>query len=316
MLVAVVHHVVCDGHGFHILLRDLEALYRYRLGDSKPLRPLQHPAGAVWWSRRWNEHATSADAQPELDYWRSLGRPPPRPLFLEEPQAAPVMHTMRLVFDYDAFDELPEVGRRFGASFVELVLASLALAHHDVTNASRTLVAVHHHGRERRLAGVGCADMVGWLSFAVPTLVEIVPNQELASLARVSEAIRAMPNSGSSGQLLMYIDANPALRRALRDLWEQATFALNLVAMPERPIAESAGWSIVSGLEKPSPFRGPPLRVEISGDNTRDGFSFSWTWNGAIWSSDAVRHAGRRFAALLQTYLSRGGIVSDVAIDL
>ena len=72
LFVAVMHHIVSDGWSMGVLVTELAALYRARLGGADaalstlPVLPIQYADFAAW-QRRWLSGAVMAR---QLDYWR------------------------------------------------------------------------------------------------------------------------------------------------------------------------------------------------------------------------------------------------------
>ncbi|HVG20594.1 MAG TPA: amino acid adenylation domain-containing protein, partial [Blastocatellia bacterium] len=134
MLVAALHHIVCDGWSIGVFARELAALYEaFLYGKDPPLAPLavQYGDFSLWQRQHFSEERLEAD----LAYWADrLGDSPP-PLELPSTSPRPAVQTYLGARQYvsvpDAcLESLRRLSREEGVTiFIILVAALDALLH-------------------------------------------------------------------------------------------------------------------------------------------------------------------------------------------
>jgi len=134
VLLHVEHHLVHDGWGFNVLVRELQALYAAELEDRPsplPEPPLQFADFALW-QRSWME---GPEAQRQLAYWKEklAGSPSEIALPFDRPRGA--VQTFRgaaprLELDPSLCASLRELSRQQGVTLFMTMLAAFATVLH------------------------------------------------------------------------------------------------------------------------------------------------------------------------------------------
>jgi amino acid adenylation domain-containing protein len=175
-LVLTIHHTVCDGVSFDILLGDVARRYR-----GEPVAPAVPYRGYVHELRRrqerpeWTEHER---------YWldRFAGGVPVLRLPTDRPRPASVTyHGDRLVFtlDRDLTARIGEVGRAVGSTPFALLLAAYSALLHRLSGQDDVVVGVPVALRDFP----GADRVVGNCSTVVPVRSSLHPGTTLASFA-------------------------------------------------------------------------------------------------------------------------------------
>ncbi|MET7394187.1 amino acid adenylation domain-containing protein [Dactylosporangium sp. NPDC005572] len=145
VFVLTVHHVVADGWGLQVLVRDFAALYQARcLNTASPLPPLdvQYADWSAWQRARVEQ----GDYQSQLDFWcATLADPAP---LLEFPAQRPRPATMssqgltiRRVIGSDLVNDVRRIGRAHNATLFMTLLAAFNTQLHRYSGARDITVA-------------------------------------------------------------------------------------------------------------------------------------------------------------------------------
>jgi amino acid adenylation domain-containing protein len=187
LLLVTVHHVVSDGTGVTILLRELVTLYpAYLAGEPSPLP--DPPVGYLAAANRRSERLAGRLAD-GLAYWtdRLAGAPPLLELPLDRPR--PLVQRFRggsvpVELPRELTDAVREFSRREGVTVYMTFLAALQLLLHRYTGQQDILVGSQMTGRTRR----ELRDMVAYLVNTIVLRTEVEPELTVRQLlARARE---------------------------------------------------------------------------------------------------------------------------------
>ncbi|MGW0118808.1 amino acid adenylation domain-containing protein [Streptomyces sp. NPDC003327] len=167
VFVLAVHHVVADGWGLQIVVRDFAALYQARRrGAASPLPELE--VQYADWSGWQRDRVEGGDYRGQLDFWcETLARPAPLIEFPgQRPRPAAMTNrglTVRRVIDGDLVNGVRHVGREHNATLFMTLLAAFNSQLHRYSGAADIAVATPVSTRS-----VEIEDVVG---FFVNTIV-------------------------------------------------------------------------------------------------------------------------------------------------
>ncbi|MGW3126812.1 amino acid adenylation domain-containing protein [Streptomyces sp. NPDC001123] len=167
VFVLAVHHVVADGWGLQIVVRDFAALYRARRqGTASPLPELE--VQYADWSSWQRDRVEGGDYQGQLDFWcETLAQPAPLLEFpAQRPRPAAMSSrgvTVRRVIDGELVGGVRHVGREHNATLFMTLLAAFNAQLHRYSGAADIAVATPVSTRS-----VEIEDVVG---FFVNTIV-------------------------------------------------------------------------------------------------------------------------------------------------
>ncbi|HSF41831.1 MAG TPA: MupA/Atu3671 family FMN-dependent luciferase-like monooxygenase [Thermoanaerobaculia bacterium] len=162
------HHSVCDGWSFDVLVRELAALYRaFSAGRPSPLPdlPIQY-ADFAQWQRQWLQGEVF-DSQ--LAWWRhQLGEKPPV-LDLPTDRPRPPVQSARganapFSLPPELAAGLQELARRSGSTLFTVLLAAFQVLLHRWSGQERVSVGTPVAGRSR-------VEVEGLIGFFINTLV-------------------------------------------------------------------------------------------------------------------------------------------------
>ncbi|MFD3531004.1 amino acid adenylation domain-containing protein [Streptomyces sp. NPDC058664] len=145
VFVLTVHHVVADGWGLQILVRDFAALYQARRqGTASPLPELD--VQYADWSSWQRDRVEGGDHRAQLDFWcETLAKPAPLLEFpAQRPRPAAMTNrglTVRRVIDAELVGEVRHVGREHNATLFMTLLAAFNCQLHRYSGAADIAVA-------------------------------------------------------------------------------------------------------------------------------------------------------------------------------
>ncbi|GAB1327029.1 hypothetical protein ACE1SV_13680 [Streptomyces sennicomposti] len=219
-LLFLVHHLAVDGVSWRVLREDLkEAWTALTEGREPALAPVR--TSFRRWSAELAREALAERRTAELPLWRSV-LATEDPLLADRPldPAVDVVGTARsltLSLPHDVCEPLlGTVPALFNAGVEEVLLTALGSAvarwrrERGRGAGSAVLVGLEGHGREEIVPGVDLSRTVGWFTSLYPVAVDPGPEDgdAGASLKRVKEQLRAVPDKGIGYGLLRHL--NPA----------------------------------------------------------------------------------------------------------
>ncbi|MEV7130823.1 amino acid adenylation domain-containing protein [Streptomyces sp. NPDC093260] len=316
-LALVVHHLAVDGVSWRILLPDLEAAFT-ALDAGGPVR--LEPVGTSFrrWSAELAREALAERRTAELPLWRSV-------LATEDPLLADrrtdperdvlgVARQLTATLPAEATARLlGTVPALFNAGVEEVLLTALGSAvarwrrERGRGAGSAVLVGLEGHGREEIVPGVDLSRTVGWFTSLYPVAVDPGPEDgdAGASLKRVKEQLRAVPDKGIGYGLLRHL--NPATGPELAALPEPQigfnylgrmgaadaadTAAAETVRVRDLTGAGDAGMPLAYTLELNAAAVDHPGGVRLTA---------SWTWSGPLLAEEEVRAVARLWFEALQ----------------
>ncbi|MGV9559912.1 amino acid adenylation domain-containing protein [Streptomyces sp. NPDC003522] len=316
-LVLTLHHLVCDGVSWRILLDDLERAHRAAVADT-PARLEPVGTSVRHWAGLLAEEAASGRRAAEGESWRrTLSAPDPllaaRPLDPARDTHA-TARTLRRTLDTEATRAvLTEVPAAFHAEINDVLVTAYALAVADWRRRTRddagtVLIEMEGHGREEIADGVDLGRTVGWFTTTYPLRVDLgAPDwAEVWAggpsagrvLKQVKEQLRAVPDHGVGFGVLRRIAALPGLER---------TPQLGFNYLGRLPAPRDADWATTEESALVAAGADPGLALpHVLGLNalTEDGpdgprLTAVWTWPGGLLDeADAADVAEGWFRAL------------------
>jgi amino acid adenylation domain-containing protein/non-ribosomal peptide synthase protein (TIGR01720 family) len=203
LLLIVAHHLVMDGVSWRILLEDLDAACgRARL----PAKTSSFKR----WSEGLYEHAQTAEARGEIDYWLGSRRGEPACLPFDHVIGENDLTSWRSVKitlnETETRALLVELPRLHKLRTDEILLAALARTLCAWTGRQRLSIDLEGHGREDIIDMVDVSRTIGWFTSMYPVGIDLTdPGDTAGSLREVKEQLRRIPNRGIGYGLLRYL---------------------------------------------------------------------------------------------------------------
>ena len=218
-LLLVIHHLVVDGVSWRILLEDLQSTYQ-QLAQGAPVTLPAKTSATRAWAARLQTYAHSPELQHELAWWQTQLQGSPVGLPGADPQASlsnqlalsvsthlDATYTRRLLHDAPS---------AYRTQINDLLLTALARVITRWSGEASTLIRLEGHGREDLFDDIDLTRTVGWFTSLYP--MQLTPADSLAaSLKRIKEQLRAVPDKGLGFGALRYL-GNAATQQALAAL--------------------------------------------------------------------------------------------------
>ncbi|MEU0115570.1 amino acid adenylation domain-containing protein [Streptomyces bobili] len=316
-LVLTLHHLVCDGVSWRILLDDLARAHEAAVaGVPAELEPVG--TSVRHWAGLLAEEAASERRAAEGEWWRrTLATPDPalggRPLDPARDTHA-TARTLRRTLDTGTTRAvLTEVPAAFHAEINDVLVTAYALAVADWRRRTRddaaaVLIEMEGHGREEIADGIDLGRTVGWFTTTYPLRVDLgAPDwaQVWAGgpsagrvLKQVKEQLRAVPDHGVGFGVLRRIAALPGLER---------TPQLGFNYLGRLPAPRDADWAtteespLIAAGADPGLALPHTLGLNALTEDGPDGprLTAVWTWPGELLDeADAADVAEGWFRAL------------------
>jgi amino acid adenylation domain-containing protein/non-ribosomal peptide synthase protein (TIGR01720 family) len=217
-LLLIIHHLAVDGISWRVLLEEFQAIYRELATGERASLPARSASYQAW-ALGLAAYATSDEAMKELGYWLEV----PAADMPKLPTAGPGLEANSRRVEIaltraETYLLLRDVPAKYHARIEEVLLAALFEGMRSWTGHRSLLVEFEGHGRESVLPELAITRTVGWFSTMYPVALRIAEQGEVTPagiLARVKEAMRAVPNRGIGYGVLRYLCDDPAVREAL-----------------------------------------------------------------------------------------------------
>jgi non-ribosomal peptide synthase protein (TIGR01720 family) len=316
-LVLTLHHLVCDGVSWRILLDDLARAHEAAVaGVPAELEPVG--TSVRHWAGLLAEEAASEQRAAEGELWqRTLATPDPalggRPLDPARDTHA-TARTLRHTLDTGTTRAvLTEVPAAFHAEINDVLVTAYALAVADWRRRTRddaaaVLIEMEGHGREEIADGIDLGRTVGWFTTTYPLRVDLgAPDwAEVWAggpsagrvLKQVKEQLRAVPDHGLGFGVLHRIAALPGLEH---------TPQLGFNYLGRLPAPRDADWAtteespLIAAGADPGLALPHTLGLNALTEDGPDGprLTAVWTWPGELLDeADAADVAEGWFRAL------------------
>jgi amino acid adenylation domain-containing protein/non-ribosomal peptide synthase protein (TIGR01720 family) len=218
-LLLAIHHLVVDGVSWRILLEDLQSVLQQLLQQQPVSLPVKTSALQAW-GERLQAHAGSAAMAEELGYWQQQLQDVALDIPCDQPQGGQQnrhAHTVYTTLGADLTRQLlQQAPAAYRTQVNDLLLAAFARVIGRWTGHANTLIQLEGHGREELFDDLDLTRSVGWFTSIFPLKLSAATDLD-ASIKRVKEQLRAIPNKGIGFALLRYLGP-PAVQQTLAAL--------------------------------------------------------------------------------------------------
>jgi amino acid adenylation domain-containing protein/non-ribosomal peptide synthase protein (TIGR01720 family) len=202
-LLFVMHHLICDGVSWRILIDDVVAGYSSSDG-SKPLAPKTNSFQK--WAHELNHAGNSGRFHSDRTYWKQKINQPVAPL----PMRRIDSRTTRTSAVYRALSRettqrlIRETAPKYQATVLDLLISALAPALAGWTGQSTLRFDLEGHGREE-LFECDLSRTIGWFTSLFPLVLSLPATSSKEIVDYVKSELRAIPNKGISYGILRYL---------------------------------------------------------------------------------------------------------------
>ena len=302
-LLVIVHHLVIDGVSWRLLLEDLQSAY-HQLQRGLPVALPPKTSTVDRWAKRLAAFARSEGLARELAYWSSeLSRDFP---FLPRDTdagsgTAGSSATLSRWLRASATEPLVrEAGRVYDAQFHELLLTALAMTLKRWIGQGPLLIDLEGHGREEILEGEDVSRTIGWFTTIFPVALNVVGTDLQASVRRVRDQLRGVPNKGIGYGLLRY-GGNEEAARKLRTL-TPAEVSFNYLGQLDNVLPAPDAFSLAR--ESAGPLHDPrsprPYLLEVGAQVVAGELRVDWTYSDGVHQRATIESLADELFAVLE----------------
>lgn len=218
-LLLVMHHLICDGVSWRILLADIFE-YWQQLQDDKPIQIAPKSASLQQWSRTLHDYSQSPDLQLQRNFWLSQ-----LPVIeSEKTQSSGLEESSLIKIDLqlsknDSQRLIGNIHQAYHTQVQDILLSALLNAFGRWAGKSGIRVDMESHGRQ--FAGEYDMDLgatFGWFTALYPVFLPCAVSSESDSLveniALLKECLRRVPQQGIGFGVLNYIARDPEIQQA------------------------------------------------------------------------------------------------------
>lgn len=211
-LLLILHHLVCDGISWRILLQDLALAYQQAREGS----PIQLPAKTHAfkdWVAALQEFADSGLRDSEYRYWvrQDEKAVAELPVDMQGGNGSEAdRRVLTKVFSAPFTSELlREAHHAYGTEINDLLLTALGLALREWTGTATVRIQMEGHGREDIGAELDTSRTVGWFTALYPLTLDLGTAPELGSCIKsIKEQLRQVPRHGLGHGVMKYLLAD------------------------------------------------------------------------------------------------------------
>jgi amino acid adenylation domain-containing protein len=181
VVLAVFHHIACDGWSLSVFARDLAEFYAAGIAGREPRLP-ELPWGYADFARHQRRSAEAGGLREGLRYWTGqLAGSVPTELpsvLVRPPTWSSAGATQQFVLEAEVADRLRELARSQRASLFMVLLAGFYLALHQLTGRTDLVVGTPIAGRDRPET----TDLIGFFINTLPLRVQLDPQAPFSQL--------------------------------------------------------------------------------------------------------------------------------------
>jgi amino acid adenylation domain-containing protein/non-ribosomal peptide synthase protein (TIGR01720 family) len=309
-LLLVIHHLAVDAVSWRILLEDLETAYRQlSLGEAVRLPP--KTISFKQWAERLAEYARSPELEREAAYWLSdrEEKSSRLPVDLDGgPNTEASTQTVSVSLnEEETHSLLHEVPAAYLARINEVLLSALAQTLSRWAGGALP-VDIEGHGREEVFEGRDTSRTVGWFTSIFPVMLEAVSEEEAsanASLKRVKEQLRRIPQKGIGYGVLRYLRGDASLREQLRSR-PHPEVSFNYLGQLDQVFSRSRLFKQTT--QEIGPTHDPQGRrrylLEINGSVINGQLQLNWTYSENLHRRDTIEKLALEFTAALKSLIA------------
>jgi amino acid adenylation domain-containing protein/non-ribosomal peptide synthase protein (TIGR01720 family) len=311
-LLWVIHHLVVDSVSWRILLDDLWTAYRQLQGG----RSIQLPPKTTafqHWATRLVEYARSDAPRQEQDLWLAESRSQVVRLPVDRRDGANTRGSSRQVRVALTAEEtaslLRDVPSVYRTQIREVLLAALARAFAPWTSGGTLPVDLEGHGREDMFEDVDLSRTIGWFTTLAPVLLKLDGARDwAATLQRVKEELRRIPNGGLGYGVLKYLGGDAGVAERLRAL-PQAEVCFNYLGQLDRTLPASAPFG--PSRESSGPYASPDgarkYLLEIDGHVENGELQFRCQYGENLYDAATIERFAQGLVEALRALIAHCG---------
>lgn len=180
-----IHHLIVDTVSWSILIRDLEAIYKYKKQEKKGSSYRQ-------WTLRVDNYLHTGVEQ---KYWHSVVKDT-KWINQRWPMSGKTTNRAEFSLTIDQTRHLlRECNALYETRVNELLLTAVGYALQEITKTQTTFVTLEGHGREPFDTSLNVSRTMGWFTTMYPFALSVVEDLGL-TISSIRKSLREVPNNG------------------------------------------------------------------------------------------------------------------------
>jgi non-ribosomal peptide synthase protein (TIGR01720 family) len=308
-LLIVIHHLVVDVVSWHILIEDLQTVYR-QLSQGEVVQLPAKTTAFKQWAEHLQTYAQSATIQREQAYWLSLvkshaGNPEHLPVDLKDTSGKGVnsVASARTIQGCLSVEEtrvlLQEIPAKHRLQIEEVLLTAIVQAITRWAGTQSLWLDLEGQGRDVLVDSMDLSRTVGCFTALAPVRLDLGTSADLgAQLQGIKDQLRRFPNGGIGYGVLRYLSRDRTVAEALRQI-PTAQVAFLYLGQLEQSLPQSdlfRSTRELSGLERHPDVQRSHL-LNISGFIADQQLHLKWTYSQSV-------HHPSTIAALIEDCLT------------
>jgi FkbH-like protein/FkbM family methyltransferase/non-ribosomal peptide synthase protein (TIGR01720 family) len=309
-IIFVLHHLVCDGVTWRVLLEDFDMVYGQLASGMDVALPLRSTSYGRW-AERLAGYGGSDGVRAEFEYWKAVSAAGPTPIRPDHPQlaASATERTLRVTPSVFSASEtrslLQDLPLAFDTQVNDVLLAALAVAFRTSFGTESLLVDLEGHGREPLFEGVDLSRTVGWFTTVFPVRLDAAGGDLAAAVTRARELRRAIPRRGIGYGVLRYLSPDSGVRETLASA-PPPEVMFNYLGQFDQALGASKRFALSPDVDF-GPLHGPDgLRshyFEIIGRVVNGELRLDWMYSGSLWDTTTVARLIGSYEAAIRELL-------------
>lgn len=218
LLFVSMHHLLCDGVSWRVLLEDFHAVYT-SLEHGREVGLPKKTASLLDWGRALQEYSKSEELKGQTAYWEN-NLPSSDVSLSSACSLSPIncvddiQKTVFRLTEEESRFLLTDANKPYNTNAEILFLSALVHTFREFASQDEIVIEMENHGRQ--IDGVDAARTVGWFTSLFP--LKFKYEDDLADqVKQVKDAVRKVPDKGAGYGILQYITKSLG---ALNDLPE------------------------------------------------------------------------------------------------
>jgi amino acid adenylation domain-containing protein/non-ribosomal peptide synthase protein (TIGR01720 family) len=212
------HYQVADLTSWHIMVADLDVMYRRASRGEAHTQPAKTTSQAEWLDRL-TTFAGGQQVAGEIDYWTDPSRRTSTSIPVDRPDGDNTIAAHAAAYLHLDVAELRDLQARTKAAGLPMDSVLLAGVAHAVTRdtgAGLLPVDIYVPGRDTPFEDIDLSRTMGWLTYRYPVCLRLADrDQPLAYASGVDRELRAVPGGGLGYGALRYYRGDAALAAEL-----------------------------------------------------------------------------------------------------
>jgi len=302
-LLLIIHHLICDGISWRILLEHIETAYlQLEKGESISLPSKTH--SYQQWSQILTEYAKSIETS-TVDYWLNTICSKLESIPLDfNAMNNNIEDSITISASLDpklTLQLLQKSSYAYNTQITDILLAALVLSVGNWTGHYNIYLNLEGHGRESIIEYIDLSQTVGWFTTIFPVFLKVSTPEDLGNvLETIKDQLRKIPNKGIDYGILKYLNKNTDLKNA-----PTPPISFNYLGQWDNVTKQSKLFD--SFIDLPDSSVGPKnQRIHILDINCQimhGSFQTSWTYNKNHYNKETMQNLSADYIRVLKNII-------------